>query len=321
MYRRELESRLRGDMPKALMLFGDDEYLIDYYIKYYIDNLNARDELLSLYFDDWDFDRAKSYISQASLFGGINLLIVKRDKKIPKKELDILIELSHKSPDNYFLFIFDGLARDAKSMQSSFKKDWVRFFEPNMREAIELLSKKAREIRLDIDSYALQHLMVVLNNNLALCDNELDKLAILGMKITNKEIDRLVYSTAPLSTEDFFIELFSKRPIVDMLHNLLELGEDELALLRSTQRFITEMFLFSAYIKLNGRADSLAILGYKLPKQIETQKANMALTIKPSSLLTISQHLLESELEIKSSSSTNKETLIYGTFIKIATLL
>ena len=321
MYKRQLDQRLQQALPKALLLFGDNDYFIDYYIDHYIQALQAKEELLSLYFDEWDFSQAKSYLSQSSLFGGTNLLIIKHDKKIPKKELDTLIALTNKSSDNYLLFGFDGETRDAKSMQSSFAEKkggiWVRFFEPNMREGVEILQKRAQDIGLDIDHYALQHLILTLNNNLALCSNELDKLAILGTKVTSKDIDRLVYSTAPLATEQFLTNLFEKKPITEMIETLLELGEDEFSLLRSTQRFVNEIFLFNAYIKLHGTPDSAAILGYKLPKQIEEKKAQLAMRVKPAALLNITEHLLESELEMKRPGDINKETLLYGTFIKM----
>ncbi len=321
MYQRELDQRLKQALPKALLLFGDNAYLIDYYIDHYIQKLQAKEELLALYFDEWDFSQAKNYLSQSSLFGGTNLLVIKHNKKIPKKELDILIALANKSSDNYLLFGFDGETRDAKSMQSSFMEKkggvWVRFFEPNMREGVEILQKKAQNIGLDIDHYALQHLILTLNNNLALCSNELDKLAILGTKVTSKDIDRLVYSTAPLATEQFLTNLFEKKPITEMIETLLELGEDESSLLRSTQRFVNEIFLFNAYIKLHGTPDSAAILGYKLPKQIEEKKAQLSMRVKPAALLNITEHLLESELEMKRPNGANKETLLYGTFIKM----
>ena len=325
MYKRELDQRLQQALPKALLLYGDNAYLIDYYIDHYIQQLQAKEELLALYFDEWDFAQAKNYLSQSSLFGGTNLLLIKHKKKIPKKELDILIALANKSSENYLLFGFDGETKDAKSMQSSFTEKkggvWVRFFEPNVREGVEILQKKAQKIGLDIDHFALQHLILTLNNNLALCSNELDKLAILGTKVTSKDIDRLVYSTAPLATEQFLTNLFEKKPITEMIGTLLELGEDESSLLRSTQRFVNEIFLFNAYIKLHGTADSAAILGYKLPKQIEEKKAQLAMRVKPAALLNITEHLLESELGMKRKmerpSGFNKETLLYGMFIKM----
>jgi DNA polymerase-3 subunit delta len=320
-YKNQLDQTLKNALPKALLLYGENNYLIDHYMDYYIDKLQAKDDLLSLYFDEWDFSQAKAYLSQNSLFGGINLLIIKHNKKIPKKELDILITLANHSSDNYLLFGFSGEARDAKSMQSSFsdKKGgvWVRFFEQNIREAVEILQQKAQTIGLDIDHYALQHLIATLNNNLALCSNELDKLAILETKVTSKDIDRLVYSTAPLAIDHFLTELFEKRDIIEMIETLLELGEDEFSLLRSTQRFVNEIFLFNAHIKLHGNPDSAIILGYKLPKQIEERRANLAMRVNSTKLLNIMTFLLSRELEMKRPNGINKEALLYGTFVEM----
>lgn len=321
MYQREFDQRLKQALPKAVLLYGENNYLIDYYIDMYIKKTDAKDSMLSLYHDEWSFEQAKNFLSQTSLFGGTNLVVVKHEKKIPKKELDVLVELANKNVDNYFIYGYAGAAKDAKSMQAAFtdKKGgaWVRFFEPNVREGIIVLQQKAQEIKLDIDHYALQHLMLILNNNLALCANELDKLAILGTKVTGKDIDRLVYSTAPLATEQLLIDLFNKKPITATITKLLDLGEDEASLLRSTQYFVNQIFLFHAYIKLNGHVDSAAILGYKLPKQIEEQKAQLALRVKSASLLKIFEHLLESELLIKKAPATQREVLMYSMLIKL----
>lgn len=325
MYQREFNNLLQNQLPKALLLYGDDEYLINYYIEYYIKKLDAQDSMLKMYYDEYDFTQAKSFLSQTSLFGGTNLLLIKNDKKIPKKELDTLVELANKDSDNYLVFAFGGESKDARSLQSSFsdKKGgvWVRFFEPNIKDGIALLQQKAQKIGLEIDHYALSHLMMLLNNNLALCANELEKLAILESKITSKDIDLLVYSTAPLAVEQLLIDLFAKKPITPTISKLLELGEDEFSLLRSLQFFVNQIFLFHAYIKLNGTVNSADILGYKLPKHIEEQKASLALRVKSSALLKIFEELLTSELTIKQASPTQREVLIYGLFVKIQQLL
>lgn len=321
MYQREFEQRLKQKLFKSVLFYGDNEYLIESYIADYIKKLEAKDNMLSLYHDEWDFDKAKGFLSQSSLFGGVNLLVVKDNKKIPKKELDFLISQAHSGSDNYFLYYYGGDAKNAKSMESSFiekySANWVRFFEANINEGVTLLQQKAQNIKLDIDYYALQHLMLILNNNLSLASNELDKLAILDMKITSKDIDRLVYSTSSLATEQLLIELFTHKPIIDSIAKLLERGEDELSILRTTQYFINEIFLFQAYIKLNNSVDSASILGYKLPKPIEEQKAKLAMSVKSSSLLKITQYLLESELEIKKTQSTQKEVMIYGILMRV----
>lgn len=325
MYQKEFDQKIQKQLPKAALFFGENAYLIDHYIDLYVQKTDAKESMLTLYHDEWNFDQAKNFLSQTSLFGGTNLLVVKHDKKIPKKELDLLIELTHKNQDNYFLFGYMGSAQDAKSMHASFSDKnnavWVRFFEPNVRENIVLLQQKAQKIGLDIDHFALQHLLLVLNNNLALSINELDKLAILQMKITSKDIDALVYSTAPLATEALLIDLFHKKPITETITKLLEIGEDEASLLRATQYFVNQIFLFHAYIKLHGTVDSAAILGYKLPPKVEEQKAQLALRIKPATLLKIFEHLLESELLIKQSPATQREMLMYSMLIKVQSFL
>ena len=325
MYQREFENLLRTTPPRAMLFFGENEYQVSNYLQHYINITNASDSMLSLYYDEYSFNQAKGYLSQSSLFGGINLLIIKREKKIPKKELDVLVELVGKNSENFLLFYYTGTTSNAKSLQSSFtpKKgaNWLRLFEPNVRESIEMLQKKSQKIGLDIDHFALQHLMLILNNNITLCANELNKLAILEGKVTAKDIDRLVYATAPLATEQLLIELFQKKPITQILSKLLEIGEDEFSILRSTQFFVNQIFLFHTYMKLHGHIDSKAILGYKLPKPIEDQKANLALRVKSPALLKIFEYLLEIELEMKKASLNNRELLLLGAFIKLQRFL
>jgi len=325
MYQREFENLLRTTPPKAMLFFGDNDYQVANYLQHYINITKAADSMLTLYFDEYSFEKAKAYLSQSSLFGGTNLLIIKREKKIPKKELDVLVELVRKNSESFLLFHYQGSVSNAKSLQNSFtpKKgaNWLRLFEPNARESIEMLQKKAKNIGLDIDYFALQHLLLVLNNNLALCANELNKLALLEGKVTSKEIDRLVYSTAPMATEQLLIELFQKKPIIETISKLLDVGEDEFSILRSTQFFVNQIFLFHAYMKLNGHIDSKAILGYKLPKPIEEQKANLALRVKSPALLKIFEYLLEIELEMKKAPPANRELLLYGAFIKLQSYL
>jgi len=325
MYQREFDQRLQNGLPHAVLLYGDNAYLIDHYLDLYKKRLDASESMLTLYHDEYDFERAKAYLSQSSLFGGTNLLLLRREKKLPKKELDTLVELTTRNSDNYFLFLFTGEGRDAKAMQSSFTEKkggvWVRFFEPNLREGVALLRQKAQEMGVQIDDYALGHLLTLLNNNLALAAKEMEKLAILDTPVGNKEIDRLVYSAAPMAVESLLIDLFAKKPVTETITKLLELGEDEFSILRSTQFFVQQIFLFHAYIRIHGLADSKAILGYKLPRQVEERKAALAARISPASWLRIYEHLLHSELLLKKSKPSHREVLLYGILIKIQSLI
>jgi len=79
MYAREFENILQQSLPNALLIYGES-YLSQRVIEQYKDRLDARESHLSLYYDEYDFQQAKSYLFQSSLFGGVNLLIIKRDK-------------------------------------------------------------------------------------------------------------------------------------------------------------------------------------------------------------------------------------------------
>ncbi len=325
MYKREFDNLLKSKMVKLLMLYGDNEYLIDYYVDYYIQNLDAKNDMISMYYEQYNFQTALSYLSQNSLFGGVNLLIIKSDKKINKKELDKLIDITKRGENNYLIYAFEGSSKNAKTLQNSFNQKnsgvWVRFFETTINDAMDMLKAKANKINLKIDHYAMQHLYMILNHNLALSINELDKLAILDREITTKEIDNLVYSTAPLAVEQLLMSIFQKQDIIPLIKILLDLGEDEFSILRATQHFLNQLFLFNAYIKIHGTVDSQAILGFRLPKHIEEQRANLATKISSSNLLKIYEHLLISELELKESKPLNRDSLLLGILIKIQSYL
>ena len=325
MYQREFNQLLQKGLPKAVLLYGDNAYLIEQTLDRYKKELDAAESMVSMYHDEYDFERARNHLSQSSLFGGYNLLLIRREKKLPKKELDTLIEFTRKNDESYLLFAFDGEAREAKAMQGSFSEKkggvWVRFFEPNPREGVEILRQRATELRMQIDDYALNHLLSLLENNLALAAKELEKLSILQEPVSTKEIDRLVYSSAPLAVERLLIDLFNKKPITETIGRLLELGANEFEILRATQFFVNQIFLFHAYIRLHGIADSKAILGYKLPRNVEQQKAALAARIKPAAWIRIYDHLLESELRLKTTKSEYKETELYGILIKLQSYL
>ena len=325
MYKREFDQLLqRGALPKSLMLYGDNDYYLDTYAEAFIDRTGAREGMLKLYYDEYDFRTAKNHLGQSSLFGDANLLVVRSDRKIPKKELTSLLELAKKSDTNHFLYIYTGT--DFKSLTTAFSKkmaaEHVRFFPPSLREGVEVLQKEARKAGMAIDRYALEHLLMALNLNLALAVNELRKLTILKGPIGAKEIDEHVFSLAPMAMDDFLLALFSRRPLSEVLTKVQQLGEDEYAILRAIQYFVGQLFLFHAYIKLHGAPDSAAILGYRLPKQLEEQRSQLAVKISSQLFGKILDTLAEGELAMKRpAASTQKETLLLGILIKIKSFL
>jgi len=325
MYKREFDQLLAsGAIPKSLMLYGDNDYYIDTAAEAFIDRSGAREGMLKLYFDEYDFQTAKNYLGQSSLFGDLNLLVVRSDRKIPKKELVHLIDLAYRNANNFFLYIYTG--SDFKTMTSAFSKkahaEHVRFFPPNLREAADILQKRAVEMGIEIDRYAIEHLLMALNLNLSMAVNELNRLAILEGPIGAKEIDEHVFSLAPMAMDTFLFALFSRKPLTEILPQMQQLGEDEFAILRAIQYFVDQLFMFHLYIKLHGAPDSAAILGYRLPRQLEQQRAQLAIKIPLPLFDRIFDALAEGELAIKTAGgSSQKETLLLSILIKIKSFL
>jgi len=143
-----------------------------------------------------------------------------------------------------------------------------------------------------------------------------------GDRGRREEIDEHVFSLAPMAMDEFLLTLFSRRPLTEVLAKMQQLGEDEYAILRSLQYFVSQLFLFHAYIKLHGAPDSAAILGYRLPKQLEQQRSQLAVKIPLPLFGKILDTLAEGELAMKRpAASTQKETLLLGILIKIKSFL
>ena len=326
MYMREFEQMLSKSLIHAVAINGDNEYFISKYKKHYIDTLNIKESMLSMYNDEYNFKRAKEYLSQSSLFGDANFLYIRIDKKIPKKELDTLISYCSADSNSYLMVVFDTEYRKIADLSKSFSKKgssvaFVRLFESTQRDAIPLLQSEAKRLGVDIDSYALSHLFTLLNNNLALAVNELEKLSIFGRSISTKDIDMVVYSTVPSGLDDIFMDIFNKKSVTMAIEKILESGEDAISILRALQRFTTNLYLYHIYIRLHGTHDAKEITGVNLPKHISQQRAQIAVKIKSSQYLDIFEELLRAELKIKEPVSFDKDTILFGLLSKIQSII
>jgi len=212
MNRQDLDRHLQNNSaPRAMALFGESHFLIDRYA-----HKLARIEgasVLSLYHDEYDFNVAKAHLSQGSLFGDQNLLIVKHEKKLPKAELDTLVALVGKNEDNTFIYCYMG--EDVKGADTAFKgahTGSVRFFNPYANEAKAIVLQEAKEIGLQLDPPAAFHLLEMQNNDLSLACNELSKLLILNKPITIKEVDEQVFGLSEIKIDQFITCLLYTSP-------------------------------------------------------------------------------------------------------------
>lgn len=318
MYRKELDNIIRGgNKVPAVMLYGETHFLIDHYLKIFSNIPDAN--LLSLYHDEYDFNTAKAHLSQGSLFGDQNLLIIKNEKKVPKKDLDTLLELVKKNPDNTFIYAYYGA--DMKTSTKAFNKKSggieVRMFPPFANEAKNMLLQEAQRLEVQLDSYAATHLIESQNGDLGLACNELTKLQILGRPVSAKDIDALVYGVGEVKIDQFINHLLAKKDFKNELVRILESGEDEIRIITSISSFVTQLYLFYANIKIHGIADSRAILGYKLPQKIEQERAQQSIRFKQHQYDAILNLLLENELKMKSSGGMDKNSLLLATLIKL----
>lgn len=327
MNKRDFDRRLATEpLPKSIMLHGDNLFHIDRAVETIIEKSGAKENMLRLYFDEYNFAAAKSYLSQTSLFGDLNLLLIRCDKRIPKKELAAFVELTRKEAGNYFLLAFTGEARTAREMAGAFAAKSnaidVRFFPANnLSEGVAALQTYAAAQHLAIERQALEHLLLKLNLDLALAAKELEKLALLGHPPSVKEIDELVYSLAPVDMDRFSFALFGKQKLSTLIAYWQQLGEDEIALLRAIQYFLRDLFLFHTYIKLRGSVDAKAILGYMPPKRVLEARTALAIKIDMPTFETLFSLLMEYEERLKKSSAVQKETLFLALLIKLQNFL
>jgi len=321
MTRQDLDRHLQNNSaPRAMALFGESHFFIDRYA-----TALARIEgasVLSMYHDEYDFSTAKAHISQGSLFGDQNLLIVKHEKKLPKAELDTFVELVGKNPDNTFIYCYVG--DDVKSVDTAFKGSHagsVRFYNPFANEARAILLQEAQRAGVQLDNQAAFHLLDIHNNDLSLACNELSKLSILGKPITMKEIDEHVYGLSEIKLDHFITQVIEKKEFLSSLRHLLESGENEIQLLTAISGFLTQLYLFNISIKIHGIADSALVLGYKLPGFIEKERASLSIKITPNGYKKGINLLLDTELKMKSTGSPDQESLLLSALLKLQSVL
>ncbi len=327
MYKKELDSLIeKNSLPKSILLYGECRYFIDLYGKKISLIFGSKEDILSFYFDEYDFKSAKNFVSQASLFGNSNVLIIKTDKKIPKKELDALIEICSKNKNSYFIFQFYGDDLKARDLTKSFLKKQnagsVRFFKPYTKEAIDILLKRAKELKIDIEKYAIEHLFFLQNEDISLASAELEKISLIKGKIGAKDIDRFVYGLGAISIEDFIEKLLKKEDIKKNLYQILEAGlSDEISIINMLENYITQLFLFHIYIKIHGRIDPKEITGFNMPKFIAQKRAQMSIQIDLKKYKMLLDHLLDTELTLKKATNIDKKSFLISSLIKIQTFL
>lgn len=324
MYRNEFDNNLRQNkLYNAYMFYGQSTFLVEHYATKVSKLLGSDDEIEKLYFDDYDFKYAKDKLLQSSLFASNNILLIKLEKKLPKKEVEALIEACNTNPDSKVIFACLGDS-DFKAMGNYFSPKSnsvsVRMFAPFDNEAIKLLENEAKLLNINYDVQALNHLYFMHRNDLSLCVNDLSKLAILEEKITSNIVNTHCFGIGHISFEDFLNDLLSGKDISEDLNLLLEEGMNEIYLLNQITSFVQQLFMISSYGRTMGNPNPKEILGFIPPKNIWEKKTKLAVNIKPEVFQKMLDYLLNIELEFKSSKISNQNLYLQASLRKFTVL-
>jgi DNA polymerase-3 subunit delta len=287
---------------KAYLFYGQCDYLVESYGYKVALKLADGDDIQKIYFDEYNYKDAKNYLSQSSLFSSNNVLLIKVSKKIPKKEIDELIQTCNSNPNSYLILCCIGQI-DFKSMTKSFTKKVssveVRFFSPTDQEALNILSENCIKYNIQCGIAELQYLYNMHQKDLNLSINDISKLSILDEQITVNIINAQCFGMGAVNIDDFFTKLFLGKNIKRDLYMLLEEGMNEINLITQTTSFIQQLFTINSYLKLNGQLDIIAIWGYKLPTNIANNRASIAMRFHQSDFIRMLNFFSNLELELK----------------------
>lgn len=304
MYKKEFDNIITNNnlTHNSYMFWGENDYFIEHYASLVAKILSTDEDINKIYFDEYDFDNCLDILSSSSLFSNTNIVLLKIDKKIPKKDLDRLVNGCKLNSSSKLIIACLGDI-DFKSMTKSFTSKSnsldIRMFNPNDGEAIGLLIQKANKFTLQIDSNSLMFLYNMHQKDLALCMNDLDKLSILDEQITSKTINYHCFGLGNVNIDDFLIKLFTKQNINKDLYLLLEEGFNEIQLLTRITSYAQQLFMITTYIKLNGTLNIKEIWGYPLPLHIANKQKEIAIKFNVKEYQYMLNYLQNLELELK----------------------
>ena len=293
MYKKDFDKLAK--FPKYCVFFGNNFYLQQYEEKIFQKFKN--ENILKLYYDEYDYDRAKTHLSEASLFGGVNILIIKHSK-IPQN-IDKLIKLTNNS---YLFFFYYG-----NKKPDVFGKNFVRFFEPNLRDIIEMINDIARAYGIEISHEAKMYLAT--STESVFIKKEIEKLALYSSKISLDDVKKLVFEYKEESFEEFFVLLLNGKDFYGNLEYFLETNDFK-RIIPALIRYIRDLYIYNLYIKKTGASSLEGLLGYRLPIHINKQRVELAIKFKEKDYYELLKFLLEKELEMRNSEK-NKEAIFW----------
>lgn len=323
MYRREFDNLIGAKkVPNFVLLRGNDEYLNELYAKILIDYY-ASENLFTLYYDEYDFSAALSFL-EPSLFGGSNTLHIKANKTIKKDEIKKLIEMCKKDENNHLIFeLNDEGLQFLNDFIAVFERNDVRFFKPtNLKEVLDLLTAQCRISKIYPNSAALERIYQIHNENLNLCAAEIEKFARLDIELNLDNVNSLVFGLSEVSYDEIFDKIFSLKDFRNDFFRLLQSGGySEIEFINFIYRSLFRIFKVHLFIKENGRFDIKSAIGYLPPQQIQENLKRLSKEISTHKFLQIFILLNELEFDIKSKKDIDKDSLIISSLLNLQRII
>ncbi|WP_181646781.1 DNA polymerase III subunit delta [Helicobacter sp. 16-1353] len=303
MYKKEFDNLLKSRIPQATLLYGECNFLIDYYGKKIKNAIIEKEsvDIFSFYFDEYNSKAINDIFSQPSLFSNTSLVIIKMDslklgiRKTKTDDIKQFLKILKTNTANYLIIEFyndNSMAykRDTKTLSALFNSQDsinVRFFNPNQKEAIEILQNCANELGININQTNLLYLYGIQNNEIGICVNELQKFTIFDKEITKATIDELCYGLFTNSIDELCDTMLLRGDYVKIFTKIEEKGITDIDIITAMHNYFYRLFLFFSYIKSNGRCSSKDVLGYALPRDIEEKYIRFATRLRESQYLQI----------------------------------
>ena len=320
MYRRELQNLLNssGKFPNFFLLYGSDNFQTELYANF-IEKKFAAEESLRLYFEEYDFSRASDFLALGSLFSQKKLLELKCHKKPSAKDLKALISLCKINADNFFLLeLYDEGSRQGE-LEKIFENHFARFFKVGgLKEGVELLAMRARELKIDATQNALASLFLGFDENLYLAGAELNKFE--GLAINENTIKQYCPALSFANFDGFLDKLLSHESIGIELEKILE-EFNEIALINALSSAFYRFFQIAMYAKINGKIDLKDLLGYAPPPAAAEKLKNQALKFKLVQYHKIFKLLLQTEYELKTNPKLAKKDFLIAAMLEFSRIL
>jgi DNA polymerase-3 subunit delta len=283
------------ELPHFIVFYGNRFFLEDYQNK--IEKNFENENILKIYYDEFDKNLAKSHLIESSLFGGKNILIIKTNKF--NKDLE---ELKKYAKDNYCFIFYTG------NKKLELKKDeFVRFFEPSFKEIMEYINSLCEKESVTISNEAKNFLVKSIDP--LFLENEIKKLSNYKKDISLKDVEELVFLYKEESFEELFVKILKGVDFFDDLNNILQISDFKI-IIRFLINYLTSLYQYHLYIKTTGNSSLKDFLGYQLPFDIEKQRIELALRLKEKDYKYFFNYLLNKELLIRSSDK-NKEAIFW----------